>query len=89
MPLVTLCFQFLVRQRFRTFPRRLCFALALVGLCMASGCDHRKLPPELKYSPENVELIRKSLKMEKSADLQLQNGDANESGDSSADSGKE
>lgn len=88
MRLAMLCVQFLKRQSLRTFPRWLFFALAFVSLCVVSGCNHRKLPPELKYSPENVELIRKSLKMEESVDKQ-QNGEAGGSGDSSADAGEE
>ena len=79
----------LKRQRSRMLARCLSAVLAVVLLTTSVGCNHRKLPPELKYSPDNVDLIRKSLNMNESADEQPQkadqpNGDG--SGGSSADS---
>ena len=72
----------------------LSLALAVISASAVPGCNHRKLPPELKYSAENVELIRKSLHMQESSgdpqqNAESQSGQSIGSGDSSSDSGEE
>ena len=66
-------------------PALSCFAMVVMTFSAFAGCNHRKLPPELNYSQENVELFRKSLGMPESTESQAQVEQANAEGDGTGD----